>query len=131
MELTLDRPGDHLFIRSISDRGIRIGDDWHSGSMIVSATDLITDWPVRSAGDLDETLLERILELQPEIVLIGTGSRQVFLPPALMMCFYGRQIGVEVMSTHAACRTFNVLVSEGRNAVAALLPLRETRLLNP
>jgi uncharacterized protein len=55
-------------------------------------------------------------------VIIGTGERQHFLPPLLMMEFHGQGIGAEVMSTAAACRTFNVLVSEGRNVVAALLP---------
>ena len=64
-----------------------------------------------------------VFDLQPEIVLIGTGRKQVFLQPELMMSFYRREVGFEVMSTHAACRTFNVLVSESRNAVAALLPV--------
>jgi uncharacterized protein len=61
--------------------------------------------------------------LKPEIVLIGTGSKQIFLPPELMMFFYSRNTGFEVMTTDAACRTFNVLASEGRKVVAALLPV--------
>ena len=121
MELTLERPGDHLFIRSVSDDGIRIGEDTHRGPLIVSADELVTDWPVRSVEDLDEALLDLILDLGPEVVLIGTGEQQHFLPPPLMMHFYSRQVGVEIMDTRAACRTFNVLVSESRNVVAALI----------
>lgn len=124
MELTLEQPGEHLFIRSVSSRGIQVVDDFHTAPIIVSASELVTDWPVAGAGDLDEEHLEALLALDPEVVLIGTGERQVFLPPALTMVFYRRGVGIEVMATGAACRTFNVLVSESRNVVAGLLPLQ-------
>jgi uncharacterized protein len=57
------------------------------------------------------------------VILIGTGARQVFLPPATQIHFFRRNVGFEVMSTDAACRTFNVLAAEGRHVVAALLPI--------
>ena len=120
MELTLDHPGDSLFIRSVSDDGIRVEDTVYRQPIIVSATELITDWPATIAEGFSEALLQPILDLQPEIVLIGTGRKQVFLPPELMMFFYRREVGFEVMTTPAACRTFNVLISESRNVVAAL-----------
>ena len=80
------------------------------------------DWDATNPCDLSDRQLNPIFELEPEVVLLGTGASQIFLPPELMMRFYGRGIGVEVMTTDAACRTFNVLVSEGRKVVAALLP---------
>ena len=123
MELTLDHPGDSLFIRSVSDQGIRVEDTMYRQPIIVSAAELITEWPATSAEGFTEALLQPIIDLQPEIVLIGTGRKQVFLPPELMMFFYRREVGFEVMTTAAACRTFNVLISEARNAVAALLPI--------
>ncbi len=123
MDLTLQSPGDHLFIQSISDEGIRIANRICSGPLIVSAGQLLTDWPVRKPTDLTSQHLEQILELQPELVLIGTGDRQVFLPPEMLMVFYRQSVGIESMNTQAACRTFNVLVSEGRNVVAALMPI--------
>jgi len=98
-------------------------DQLFSEALIVSAHHLITDWPVNNAQELDAKLLERILELEPEVVLVGTGKSQVFLPPELLMVFYRQSVGVEIMSTQAACRTFNVLVSEDRNVVAALIPV--------
>jgi len=123
MDLTLQNPGDHLFIRSVSDSGIQVVDDFYNSSIILSAHELIPDWPVKCVDDIEVQHLEKVLELKPEVVLIGTGSRQSFLPPALMMHFYERNVGVEVMTTDAACRTFNVLVSESRNVVAALIPV--------
>ena len=123
MDLTLDRPGDHLYIRSASAAGFTVGEECHPGPIIISASRLITDWPATTVDALNESLLESIVRLEPEVVLLGTGSRQVFLPPELMMYFFRHHAGLEVMTTEAACRTFNVLVSESRNVVAALLPI--------
>jgi len=121
MDLTLQRPGEHHYIRSISSDGIQVVDQVCTGSIIVSASRLITEWTVTSPGELTEVHIGRILELDPEIVLIGTGKHQVFLEPEILMHFYRRQVGVETMTTQAACHTFNLLVSENRNVVAALL----------
>jgi len=123
VDLTLQRPGDHLFIKAISDEGIQVGEQWYSGPLIISATSLVTDWDARSVEDLLPHSFDPIFELSPEVVLMGTGTRQHFPPMELMMEFYRRGIGAEVMSTTAACRTFNVLVSEQRLVVAALMPI--------
>ncbi|MCW8871796.1 MAG: MTH938/NDUFAF3 family protein [Xanthomonadales bacterium] len=122
MELTLERPGDHLFVRSVSSEGILIADTLYPGPLIISASELLTDWEIGHPSDLSEPSLEPVFGLDPEIVLVGTGAEQVFPAPELMMCFYRRQVGVEFMNTRAACRTFNVLVSEHRRVVAALMP---------
>ena len=121
MDLTLEKPGNHLFIRSVSAAGIQVVDEFYESSITVSADLVIPDWPVNSVENITQQHLENVLEMQPELVLIGTGVRQVFLPPRQMMFFYSRKIGVEVMTTDAACRTFNVLVSESRNVVAVLI----------
>ena len=92
-----------------------------TGSIIVSANRLITDWPVTTPGEITADHIGQILDLEPEIVLIGTGQRQVFLEPEMLMHFYKQPVGVEIMSTRAACDTFNILVSECRNVVAALV----------
>ena len=70
-----------------------------------------------------ETHLEALLALEPEVVLLGTGARQVFLPPRQLAPFYRKAVGVELMTTDAACRTFNVLAAEERRVVAGLLPI--------
>ena len=120
MDLNLENPGDHTWIRSFSERGIHIADQVHTGSLLVSAV-TVTDWIPAGPDQLQDQHLDAIFALNPEVVLIGTGVQQVFLSPQRMMLFYQRGIGVEVMNTDAACRTFNVLVSEGRNVVAALM----------
>ena len=96
-------------------------DDYYDSSIIVSTSQVIPDWPVNSVETITEQQLEKVLDLQPELVLIGTGARQAFLPPRQIMFFYSRNIGIEVMTTDAACRTFNVLAAESRNVVAALI----------
>lgn len=121
MELTLHKPGDHHFIRSVGAAGVTVTDTLYRESLVLSADRLVAEWPVSSMAELDETHLKTVLELEPEIVLLGTGKRQVFPPPRLQMVFLERGIGFEAMTTEAACRTFNVLVSENRNAVAALI----------
>lgn len=121
MDLTLQKPGDHLYIRAVSAQGIRIGDHWYAASLILSADHLIPNWALDRVENCDASLLQPIFGLQPDVVLLGTGTRQHFLPTELMMEFYQRRIGVEAMATDAACRTFNVLVSEGRRVVAALV----------
>lgn len=121
MELSRERPGDHLFIRSVTREGIQVVDRVFSGSLIISADRIVEDWAVEAPQDLDEASFDPIFALDPEVVLLGTGARQVFPDPQLMMCFHRRGTGIEVMATAAACRTFNVLVSERRRVVAALL----------
>ena len=121
MELSLERPGDHLFIRSVTHEGIQVVDRLFKGSLIISADRVIETWNVEAPRDLNEASFDPVFALDPEVVLLGTGARQVFPEPRLMMCFNGRGTGIEVMATAAACRTFNVLVSERRRVVAALL----------
>jgi uncharacterized protein len=121
LDLTLQRPGEHHYIHSVSAIGIRVVDQFCTGSIIISATRLITDWPVTSPQEITADHIGQILDLEPEIVLIGTGAHQVFLEQEMLMHFYKHPVGVEIMSTRAACDTFNILVSEGRNVVAGLV----------
>lgn len=122
MDLQLHRPGDHLYVHSVSETAIRVVEQDYEGSVIISSEHLIDDWPITSFAALEAEHLDPVFDLKPEIVIIGTGKRQAFLSPELMMAFYRRGIGVEAMNTAAAARTFNVLVSEERNVAAILMP---------
>jgi uncharacterized protein len=126
MKLTLHGPDEQNHIRSASTNGFQIGDELHTRSIVISSSELITHWPPQSPAELNLGHLEPILELAPEVVLVGTGESQVFLSPEFLFRFYQEGIGIECMSTQAACRTFNVLVSENRRVVAALMPLLAT-----
>jgi len=123
MDLTLQNPGDHLFIRAISDEGIQIGEDWYNEPLIVSTQKMIRGWTLYDQGKISKSLLNPVLDLEPDILLLGTGDKQCFPLAENLIPFYGRGIGVEVMTTPAACRTFNVLALEERRVVAALLPI--------
>lgn len=78
-------------------------------------------WPVDALGALTAAHFEQVLALGPELVIFGSGAKLRFVPPALQRALIERRVGVETMDTVAACRTFNVLASEGRSVVAALL----------
>ena len=87
--------------------------------VVVTAERLIPDW-APSFEALRPTHLEALRELEPEILLLGTGTRLRFPPPACLAVFLQRGVGMEVMDTAAACRTYNLLLGEGRRVVAAM-----------
>ena len=93
----------------------------YSESLVVSADRIVTDWPARSVEALSGDHMAAIIELAPEIVLIGTGAHFQFPERALLAPLQNARIGVEVMDTQAACRTYNILLGEGRNVAAALI----------
>ncbi len=122
-QLTLERPGRHHFVRSAGPEGIRIGDVLYTGALVIGAQTLLDDWPPTDVDSLRDEHFEPVLELDPEVVLLGTGAQQEILHPSRLAPCYRRGVGIEVMTTEAACRTFNVLAMEERRVVAALLPL--------
>jgi len=92
-----------------------------TSSLVVSGDRLVVDWPADSIEALKADHLAAIVELAPEIVLLGSGRTFRFPEPAILAPLHKARIGVEVMDTPAACRTYNILLGEGRNVVAALI----------
>jgi len=90
-------------------------------SVLVPWSGAVQRWDAGSVTELTPAHFERIAELRPEVVIFGSGPRLQFVAPALQRALIERRIGVETMDTAAACRTYNVLASEGRRALAALL----------
>ena len=113
-------PGINL-IRRYSAESIVIGEETLRASFIVGATTLIRDWPPRDVESLTVEHLEKVWELQPEVVVLATGAQQRFPRAAMRAEFAARKIGIEVMEIGAACRTYNVLLSEERRVLAAVL----------
>jgi uncharacterized protein len=93
----------------------------YTSSLVVSGERIIVDWPAHSVEELSADHMAAILELKPEIVLLGTGARFTFADQKILAPLYKANVGVEVMDTPAACRTYNILLGEGRNVVAALI----------
>jgi uncharacterized protein len=121
MKFNLDRPAALHVVRGYAPGVLRIGERELARSVIVSAQTLIEDWRPQHIGELTAADLEPALALAPQVLLLGSGARQVFPPPELLARLYAARIGFEVMDTGAACRTYNVLVGEGRDVAAALI----------
>lgn len=121
IDVTLEKPGEYHFIRSVGDQGVRVGETLYSSSIILTPRQIIEGWGPQRVEDLTEAHLEELFQLEPEVALLGTGPKQAFLSRQLMIRAIERGIGLEVMTTAAACRTYNVLASDGRKVAAALL----------
>jgi uncharacterized protein len=122
MRFTQDSSSGRHLIRGYAAGELRIDGAVYRGAVIVSASSISSEPDIR---DLDELIVAlqppRILALDPEIILLGTGQRQIFPAASFGAQFLRVGIGFEVMDTGAACRTFNVLLAEQRRVVALLL----------
>ena len=121
MQLTLNRPGEYLFVRAVGDRAITVVDRPLTKSFILAPERAIEDWPATDVAAIDAALVAPIIALEPAVVILGVGPRIVFPAQAVLAEFLKRGIGIEVMDNAAAARTYNVLVSEGRRVVAAFI----------
>ena len=90
-------------------------------SVLVPWRGEVLAWPPSAVQALAAPDFDRVLALKPELVIFGSGERLQFVAPALYRSLIESRIGVETMDTAAACRTYNVLASEGRSVVAALI----------
>lgn len=119
MKLDREHSPGHL-IRGFAAGRILIGSETFSSPLIVTAERIIADWSPPGVPQLSLADLQRVLDLDPDVILLGTGSRQLFPPATLTTEILRQGVGLEIMNTGAACRTFNVLASEYRRVAAAL-----------
>jgi uncharacterized protein len=112
--------GVHL-ITGYGDGYVEVDARRYEASLVVLPDRVIADWPVPSFDALTSLHLGALAEHRPEIVLLGTGRRHRFPAPALLADLIMHDIGLEVMDSRAACRTYNILVAEGRRVAAALI----------
>lgn len=110
-----------LLIQAFDDGRITVADRVYTRSLILSPERLLDDWCPQHFDELETSDFDSLETFTPEIVLLGTGPSHRFPHPSLTANLMQAGIGVEVMGTAAACRTFNILLSEGRRVVAALL----------
>ena len=101
---------------------VEINRQRHDGALVLRPQGDILPWPVAAFEALAGEHFEALLEHAPEVVILGTGARQRFPHPRLTVALSGARIGLEVMATGAACRTYNILMGEGRRVVAVILP---------
>jgi uncharacterized protein len=119
VKFTRDTPGT-LSVRSISVDSIRVGDRAYERTIALTARSVIDSWPDKAVAELDEDDFAALLDEQTEVLILGTGARNVFPPRELTFALARRGIGLEVMDSMAAARTFNVLAAEGRQVAAVL-----------
>ncbi len=101
---------------------IEINRQRFDGPLLIMPEGPVTAWTVDGFDALQPAQFEVIAGRAPELVLLGSGATQRFLHPRLAIALSSAGIGVDVMTTHAACRTYNILMAEGRKVLAALLP---------
>jgi uncharacterized protein len=121
MQFTQDLSSGINVIRAYGGGELRVNENIYRGAVILSASTVIAEPNIHNLEDLIAVDGSRILALEPELVLLGTGSRQIFPAASFGAQFLRAGIGFEVMDTGAACRTFNVLVAEHRQVAALLL----------
>lgn len=121
MKFSLDQNDGGNTISGYEDGRIRIRGQVYERSLLVMANHLQTDWTPTHVDELSSQHLRDIVVLQPAIVILGTGERQVFPDPRVFIPLMDAGIGYEVMDTAAACRTYNVLLSESRKVLGAFL----------
>jgi uncharacterized protein len=112
-----------LTIRSVGADGIRINDQIWSETIALTPQEIISPWASVAVPELTDEHFAPLLAHSPELVLVGSGTRSEFPPRELMFAFARLGIGLELMDTAAAARTFNVLAMEGRRVGAVLYPL--------
>ncbi|MDX1838285.1 hypothetical protein DIZ81_10275 [Legionella taurinensis] len=112
---------DPYAVEAYSDTAIQINATLYTQSLVVSTHELISEWPVRRIEELSDNTLASLLKHQPEIILIGHGVTGQFAPPAIYQQLTAQRMALECMSIGAACRTYNVLLSEGRRVVLGII----------
>ena len=121
MKLQADRiEGQNAIARHGPD-GVIVNGIAHRSSLVVPWRGPVLPWPVHDFASLSATHFDALAALEPELVVFGSGSRIRFPAPQWTRSLIERRIGVETMDTAAACRTYNVLLAEGRSVVAVLL----------
>ena len=110
-----------LTIKEIDAKSIKIGDKQINHSIVLSPTKIIGKWSRNNVKKLTLDDFKNIITITPDIIILGTGKNLIFPPRELIFQMAKLDIGLEIMSTQAACRTFNLLISEYREPIAILM----------
>lgn len=113
-------PGQNVFTAH-GEGYVQVNEQRYKQVIIVTPEQVLTDWPARSFASLTEADFSHFLAFKPEVLILGTGNQHRFAHPQLYRALTAAGIGVECMSTPAACRTYNILSAEDRKVVAGIL----------
>jgi len=121
MKLHLTTAENNNLITAYSESYIEINKQRYAQNLIVMPETIILDWNAEDVNALNNDHFQEIIKLKPEVVLLGTGGTHLFLHPKNYQILTENGIALECMTTAAACRTYNILMSEGRIVAAALI----------
>lgn len=121
MKLQSDPHSGANTITGYGDGYVEINQIPYAHAVLLSSDGAISAWPVELFNNLEASHFAQMVELKPELILIGTGSKQRFPKPELLKSLILAKIGFEIMDSQAACRTYNILVGEGRQVLLALI----------
>jgi uncharacterized protein len=121
MKLHSTQTQQYQTITAYDETGVEINAKHFSHSLIVLPEVAPAPWPVDSFDNLSAAHFEQIDATGPDVVILGTGQRQRFIHPKLISALTSRRVGVECMDNQAACRTYNILMAEGRKVALALI----------
>ncbi len=121
MQISITDLSDGFAVQSYAEGLVVVNRTKHTRSLIVMPDRVITEWRPGCFDDLADEDFQPLMDLEPEIIVLGTGGKQRFPSPALYASIMVKGIGLEIMDTAAACRTYNILMSEGRPIAAALM----------
>lgn len=113
--------GEQHAVQSYSDKKIQINSIIYENSLIVSKEEIISDLTIKNIKDIDEEYFNLLIKFNPEIVIIGHENKGTFPPVHIISQLSQHRIGIECMSIGAACRTYNVLLSEHRAVIAGFI----------
>ena len=121
MHIQLETGGQSNLIRAYAAGQITVNQDSYTRSLVVLPGQIVADWPPQTFAELTVAHLAAFVPLRPELVILGTGLRQRFPRAELLAPLAEAGIGWEIMDTGAACRTYNILMGEGRHVAVALM----------
>lgn len=121
MKFTEHRDSNLKAVKSYQKGQVRINADEYTDSLFLTQTEVFEKWEITHISQLDESRLQPILDQKPEVIILGTGETQIF--PDMSLFAHCRKFGagLEVMANDAACRTFNILTTEDRPVILALV----------
>ncbi|EHL29070.1 Mth938-like domain-containing protein [Legionella drancourtii] len=120
MHINLEAAENHA-VQAYSDNQIQINSIVYERSLIVSKTEIITELAIKDIQEIDEQYLQQLIKFKPEVIIIGHENTGKFPPMSIISQLSQQRIGIECMSIGAACRTYNVLLSEERAVVAGFI----------
>ena len=121
MKFAQDQIDSRYLIEAYEEGRIRVGNTEFRHNLLLMPDRLLDPWELESLEDLSAENIALLASHQPDVILLGSGANQLFPHPSLFIPLMQAGIGYEIMPTHAACRTYNILLAEDRRVLAALI----------